>query len=228
MHFLAHQAATISTSTELWVASRCLLNRSLWSILGKLSRLPLWTALQGRCAQSFLCRFPLHFLRLPRCLEKVAGPGLNTSSFWSHRNYFLGSVTISLAQLLLRTEPHPFFCLWTLIPVTRRPTWWAAYSRWSCHILICLFVCFERKKNPTCFIIPFPLAFMGIECPELREESMTSLPTLSSMRSFFSADCIFNLLQLFYGLENPLTEWWLFSWNGAACKAMVVINSAVM
>lgn len=139
---------------------------------------------------------------------------------------FLGRVTLSLAQLVLNTELYSFFCLWTLIPVTRRPTWSVECSRRSTSHSY-LFVCFGKKKkshSPYLFFLPS----WERSAQSLEKNWWHPSPPLSYVMSFFYAYCIFNLLQLLYGLENPLTEWWLFSWNGATCKAMVVINSAVM
>lgn len=64
----------------------------------------------------------------------------------SLRHYFLGRVTVYLAQLVVSTEPFPFFCLQTLIPVTRKPTRWVACSRWSTSHSY-LFVWKEKKTS---------------------------------------------------------------------------------
>lgn len=76
----------------------------------------------------------------------------------SLRHYFLRGVTVYLAQLVLNAEPYPFFCLWTLMPVTRRPAWGVACSRWRTSRSY-LFVCLEREKKillalPFLFFLP--------------------------------------------------------------------------
>lgn len=187
-------------------------------------RLPLWTALQGRWAQSLLCGFPPHcFLAFQLNGSSCKPRSAHMFILESLRHYFLGRVTVYLAQLVLSAEPYPFFCLQTLIPVTRKPARWVACSRWSTSHSY-LFVCLERKKNiPFLFFLP-----SWEQSVHSSENWWHPSPPLSYITSCFYASCIFNLLQLSYGLENPLTEWWLFSWNSATWKAVVVINSAVM
>lgn len=194
---LARHAARFSDSTDLDVGSRCLLNHPLKA--SQVSRLPLLTALQGSCIQSFLCNSQSHcFLSFQVVWIKLQAQ-MTAYFFWSHWD-----TCISWEELLCL---WPSTKDWTLLlplntyPVTGRTTWWVGCSRWSTsHSYLCVGL---ERENQFPFTLP-SLFFLETECTKLRGESKAPSPepclTLqaSSMPTVFSTYYSFSVAR-----KNP-------------------------